>query len=157
MRRRSRLLCLLLLVIMFLSLMPTSALAWETETNCEYFGKFIADDWICDGGDHCSKNAECGCYDEHHCPECDECVDELCGSCGLCENCATHCQDCGRCDEEAIPCHTHNFGVWLSNADGHWKTCGCGERADVATLWKIDKEATRSEARGVHRLRPEAQ
>jgi len=27
--------------------------------------------------------------------------------------------------------HTHTFGDWQSNAEQHWKECGCGEKTDI--------------------------
>lgn len=60
------------------------------------------------------------------------------------------CLDCGRCDEESIkatnPGHTHSFGEWLNDAEGHWKQCECGEKNGAAAYkegsWIVDVPAT---------------
>ena len=45
--------------------------------------------------------------------------------------------------------HTHAYGeTWKSDADNHWHECSCGDKADLAAhtfVWKIDKEATKTE------------
>ncbi len=104
MKKTSRLLGLLLMFLLVLTMMPSTVFAWETETHCEYCGKFIADDWICSGGEHCSEEADGGCYDEHHCSNCAACVDELCDTCDLCADCAVHCLDCGECIDNVDLC-----------------------------------------------------
>ena len=154
---RKRIMSILLTCTMLLSLMPTSAYAWETETNCEYCGKFIADDWICDGGDHCSVDADGGCYDEHHCSGCGECVDELCEDCNLCDNCDNHCsgcdecvynvdlcEECGYCSDCAVDngyhcpdCNVCKYeGVTLCSECGRCGSCGgeCGEGIETCGL-----------------------
>lgn len=41
--------------------------AWDEYVECEFCGEGCGDDYICDGGDHCSSDSGRDCYDEHHC------------------------------------------------------------------------------------------
>lgn len=49
--------------------------------------------------------------------------------------------------------HTHSYGDWKSDANGHWHECDCGSKADegVHTFsWIIDKEATAAQKGSKH-------
>jgi len=58
------------------------------------------------------------------------------------------CSECGYKETQVIPTttHTHTFGGWESNADTHWKECGCGQKENTAShsfgSWTVTKEAT---------------
>ncbi len=110
---RKRLLGILLALCLVVGLFPLPAYAWDETGTCEFCGGFIADDWICTGGEHCGENSgRTDCYEEHHCHECWDCeteVDEFCAECLLCVECAqeygAHCKECGTCfNGNAEPC-----------------------------------------------------
>lgn len=50
---------------------------------------------------------------------------------------------------EASASHEHSYGTeWKYDETNHWHECECGEKADLAAhsfVWKIDKEATKTE------------
>lgn len=49
--------------------------------------------------------------------------------------------------------HTHSYGNWKSDANGHWCECDCGSKADEGThtfTWVIDKEATATQKGSKH-------
>ena len=104
-------LSILLAFVMVVGMVPTATqtvYAWDEETNCEFCGQFIADDWIASCGDHCSEDAGNGCYEENHCQSCDRCASEvdLCNGWGYCSDCAVdeglHCSGCGECGPVVI-------------------------------------------------------
>lgn len=103
-----RVLSLLLCCVMLVGLLPTTAHAWEVETNCEFCGSFIADDWICDCGDHCSEESgNFECYQANHCSACGLGMgaEFICPDCGMCIDCGGECSEfldnCGMC----LKCH----------------------------------------------------
>ncbi|MGN0164553.1 MAG: hypothetical protein ACI39R_00075 [Lachnospiraceae bacterium] len=104
------LLSLLLCLVMVMGMLPTTVLAWEVESECEFCGGFIADDWICDcgEGDHCSEFSDrSDCYLANHCIECGKGVGSefICSDCGMCVDCGGECDlgidACGYC----LRCH----------------------------------------------------
>ena len=49
--------------------------------------------------------------------------------------------------------HTHSYGKWKSDANGHWCECDCGSKADEGThtfTWVIDKESTATQKGSKH-------
>ncbi len=58
------------------------------------------------------------------------------------------CAVCGYEHIQSIPstAHVHTFDGWKSNADSHWKECGCGEKENTAAHsfgdWTVTKAAT---------------
>ena len=49
--------------------------------------------------------------------------------------------------------HTHAYGDWMSDADGHWKECSCGDKAEAGDhvfTWVTDQEATADKAGSKH-------
>lgn len=49
--------------------------------------------------------------------------------------------------------HTHSYGNWKSDANGHWHECDCGRKADEGAhtfTWVIDKEATATQKGSKH-------
>lgn len=134
-----RVLSLLLCCVMLVGLMPTTAFAWETTGHCEFCGGFIADDWICDGGEHCSADSDrSDCYQAHHCGECGKCVNdenELCSECGWCTDCGGECAagigSCGLC----LKCHLEDWmACWECGMcfyeDEYMKCSNCGRCYD---------------------------
>ena len=108
--RLHKLLSVLLCCIMLVGMLPTHAYAWDTESECDFCHEFIADDWICDGGNHCSESSgHTDCYDENHCQVCGDCRDDdWCGDCHMHIECAQnegrHCSNCGACFDDVTPC-----------------------------------------------------
>ena len=107
-KRTHKLLSILLALVMVLGMLPTTAHAWEVETNCEFCGSFIADDWICDCGDHCSEESgNFECYQANHCSACGLGMgaEFICPDCGMCIDCGGECSEfldnCGMC----LKCH----------------------------------------------------
>ena len=51
--------------------------------------------------------------------------------------------------KEVPPAHTHGYGTdWKSDDTNHWHECQCGDKAGFAAhsfVWKIDREATKTE------------
>ncbi len=104
-----RILSVLLLMVIIVSIMPTTAFAgWDDGTECEFCGGYRFDDWLCDDGPHCSENADSDdCYLENHCASCLGPVEnsERCDICYVCPDCMNdgngpaHCALCDACDE----------------------------------------------------------
>jgi hypothetical protein len=91
---------------------------YEDGVECEYCGAYRYDDWLCDGGDHCSENADGDCYMYHHCRECGACEDstEFCEEHLMCVDCAVqngeeHCMNCRVCCLETDFCDEHGLCV----------------------------------------------
>ena len=84
-----RLSSLLLCCLLVIGLFPIHAHAWDEECYCEFCGAFCGDDYICDGGDHCSAESGRDCYEENHCQSCGNCrEDPWCEDCHMCLDCA---------------------------------------------------------------------
>lgn len=119
-----KLLSFLLCCVLVLGMLPTTAHAWETTDHCEFCGGFIADDWICDGGTHCSADSDrSDCYQAHHCGECGKCVNdenELCSECGWCTDCGGECSE-GK-DHTCLECHYEQGSEW----DAFFACAYCG-------------------------------
>lgn len=51
--------------------------------------------------------------------------------------------------KDVPPAHTHGYGTdWKSDDTNHWHECQCGDKAGFAAhsfVWKIDREATKTE------------
>ena len=51
--------------------------------------------------------------------------------------------------KDVPPAHTHGYGTdWKSDDTNHWYECQCGDKAGFAAhsfVWKIDREATKTE------------
>ena len=103
----NKLMSILLCCLMLTGVFTTPAYAWDTETHCDFCGEFIADDWICGGGDHCGPESGRGnCFEENHCEDCGDCRDDMdwCEDCHMHIQCAVdnnkHCPDCYECTAE---------------------------------------------------------
>ena len=99
-----KLLSILLCCVVLTGILPMSAYAWETTTYCDFCGEFIADAWICGGGDHCGPDSgHSDCFEENHCQDCGDCRDDgdWCETCHMHIQCAIdndcHCSNCEAC------------------------------------------------------------
>ena len=116
--RLHKLLSVLLCCIMLVGMLPTHAYAWDTESECDFCHEFIADDWICDGGNHCSESSgHTSCYEENHCQVCGGCRDDdWCDDCHMHIDCARdeglHCSNCGACFYDVTPCPRCNLPIF---------------------------------------------
>lgn len=115
MKRRCKVFGLLLFVAVLLSIAPVTVFADCVDgVDCEYCDSYRYDDWLCEGGPHCSKNASGDCYMYHHCRECGACEDgDFCEDHLMCISCAQgayeHCMDCGACSLDTDFCEEHGF------------------------------------------------
>ena len=116
--RLHKLLSVLLCCIMLVGMLPSHAYAWDTESECDFCHEFIADDWICEGGNHCSENSDhTSCYEENHCQVCGGCRDDdWCDDCHMHIDCARdegcHCSNCGACFYDVTPCPRCNLPIF---------------------------------------------
>lgn len=115
MKRRCKVFGLLLFVAVLLSIAPVTVFADCVDgVDCEYCDSYRYDDWLCEGGPHCSENASGDCYMYHHCRECGACEDgDFCEDHLMCISCAQgayeHCMDCGACSLDTDFCEEHGF------------------------------------------------
>ena len=85
MKNRKKLISVFIALVVLLgafTAVSSGVFAWDQETDCEFCGSHIGDDWICSGGDHCGADSDhTDCYEAHHCADRGICFDE-----GVCTN-----------------------------------------------------------------------
>ena len=99
--------------------------AEEDAVECDYCGKRIWGDWICDDGPHCGKNSgNEDCYKGEHCADCESCQYTVCEDCFFCEVCWFHCLVCEDCFVEADVCDTCRCCESCQETNTHCQDCG---------------------------------
>ena len=123
----TRLLSVLLCCAMLVGIFPTTAYAWDTTTYCDFCGEFIADDWICGGGDHCGPDSgHSDCFEENHCQDCGDCRDDgdWCETCHMHIQCAIdndcHCSNCEACISGGGVVTCDSCGEYCSECGDDW-------------------------------------
>ena len=122
-----KLLSILLCCVVLTGILPMSAYAWETTTYCDFCGEFIADNWICGGGDHCGPDSgHSDCFEENHCQDCGDCRDDgdWCETCHMHIQCAIdndcHCPNCEACISGGGVVTCDSCGEYCSECGDDW-------------------------------------